>query len=46
MTYNMEDKITFEQMKGIVRKYIEQETFKGADRRIKQMFGEIESEPQ
>jgi len=40
----MTDKITFEQMKNIVKQYIEQETFKGAESRIKQMFGEIEVE--
>ena len=40
----MSDKITFEQMKGIVRKYMIQETCKGARNRIDQMIGEIESE--
>lgn len=40
----MNDEITFEQMKVIVKQYIKQETFKGAERRIKQMFGEIEAE--
>lgn len=40
----MSDKITFEQMKSTVKQYIEQETFKGAERRIRQMFGEIEAE--
>ena len=37
----MNNKITFEEMKKIVKQYIEQETVKGAEIRLHQMFHEI-----